>query len=78
MVITSVSWAGSAWKFMQFAGPKKQLLIAAVVSFACNLFVLTLNDLVETDKVGSFFFFCIAIVIITGLDRDLKPRDELP
>ncbi|HUR31331.1 MAG TPA: O-antigen ligase family protein [Saprospiraceae bacterium] len=58
------------------AGPKKQLLIAAVVSFACNLFVLTLNDLVETDKVGSFFFFCIAIVILTGFERDLKQNDE--
>ena len=58
------------------AGHKKQILIAAVVSFACNLFVLTLNDLVETDKVGSFFFFCIAIVIIMGFDKDVKMTDD--
>jgi O-antigen ligase len=48
-------------------GPKKELVMTALVSFCCILFILTLNDMVETDKVGSFFFFSIAIVIQFGL-----------
>jgi ABC-type transport system involved in cytochrome c biogenesis permease subunit len=48
-------------------GPYKELLMAALVSFCCILFILTLNDMVETDKVGSFFFFCIAIVIVVAI-----------
>ncbi|HUR30056.1 MAG TPA: O-antigen ligase family protein [Saprospiraceae bacterium] len=55
-------------------GPKKQLLMAALVSFCCNLFVLTLNDMVETDKLGSFFFFSIAIVILFGTQKDLDRK----
>ncbi|HZV69622.1 MAG TPA: O-antigen ligase family protein [Saprospiraceae bacterium] len=51
-------------------GPAKELLMAALVSFCCILFILTLNDMVETDKVGSFFFFCIAIVILTGIQKN--------
>jgi len=51
-------------------GPRKELLMAALVSFCCILFILTLNDMVETDKVGSFFFLCIAIVILTGIQKN--------
>ena len=51
-------------------GPEKHFLIAALVSFCCNLFVLTLNDMVETDKLGSFFFFSIAVVILFGVQRE--------
>jgi len=50
-------------------GPKKQFLIATLISFCCNLFILTLNDMVETDKLGSFFFLCIAIVILFGVQH---------
>jgi O-antigen ligase len=49
------------------SGPHRQFLMAALVSFCCNLFVLTLNDMVETDKLGSFFFFSIAVVILSSL-----------
>jgi O-antigen ligase len=60
------------------SGPRKWLLTAALVSFCCNLFVLTLNDMVETDKLGSFFFFSIAIVIWIGMEmrRDHQLNDH--
>jgi O-antigen ligase len=48
----------------------KQFLMAALVSFGCNLFVITLNDMVETDKLGSFFFFSMAVVIFFGVRRE--------
>jgi O-antigen ligase len=49
-------------------GPKKQLLMAMLISFCCNLFIMTLNDTVETDKLGTFFFLCIAVVIWLGAE----------
>lgn len=44
-------------------GPERGILMAALISFTSNLFILSLNDTVETDKLGTFFFLCIAIVI---------------
>lgn len=54
------------------SGPKKQLLMAGLISLCCNLFVLTLNDTVETDKLGTFFFMSIAIVILFGMQEQAK------
>ena len=56
-------------------GEKRLFLMAALMSFSCNLFVLTLNDMVETDKLGSFFFFCIAIVILFGIQEKAKKEE---
>jgi O-antigen ligase len=57
-------------------GPGRQLLIAALVAFCCNLFILTLNDMVETDKLGSFFFLSISIVILAGLRQKTLSQKE--
>lgn len=48
-------------------GVERNILLAALISFGCNLFILTLNDIVETDKLGSFFFMSIAIVVLFHL-----------
>ncbi|MEP6647843.1 MAG: O-antigen ligase family protein [Saprospiraceae bacterium] len=66
-LITTVLLYGERLYHRMEAGSWRELLIAALVSFCCILFILTLNDMVETDKVGSFFFFCIAIVIICSM-----------
>lgn len=50
-------------------GHRRELLMAALISFCANLFILTLNDTVETDKLGTFFFLCIAIVILLGMQE---------
>ena len=55
-------------------GPKKQFLMAALMSFSCNLFILTLNDTVETDKLGTIFFFCMAVVILFGMEEWRKAK----
>ena len=60
------------------SGGKRELLMAALVSFCCNLFVLTLNDMVETDKLGSIFFLCIAIVIMTGMGNEKPSVSQQP
>lgn len=57
------------------AGPGRQLLATALVSFCCSLFILTLNDTVETDKLGTFFFLCMAIVIQLHLRESQMKHD---
>ncbi len=50
-------------------GVEKELLMTALVSFCSILFILSLNDMVETDKVGSLFFLAIALVIFLGVKQ---------
>ncbi len=57
-------------------GPRRSFLMAALVSFGCNLFILTLNDMVETDKLGSFFFLSIAVVILFTLQENTRPQSS--
>jgi len=57
-------------------GPEKALLVAALISFACNMFILSLNDTVETDKLGTIYFLCIAIVIQLQMQESKKVRGQ--
>lgn len=45
-------------------GFPKKMLSACTVTLFFILFILLLNDMVETDKVGSFFFFCLAMIVM--------------
>ena len=47
-------------------GFQKQVLITTLLSFVTLLILITINDLIETDKFGSFFFMSLAI--FTNLD----------
>lgn len=47
-------------------------LLAASLSFVIILSVLLINDLIETDKVGAFFFLMLAIIV----NWDLKSQEE--
>lgn len=76
LLIVSVLIYGERLYHRMATGPEKQLLIATLVSFSCNLFILTLNDMVETDKLGSFFWLSIAIVIMFGV-KDLEKRENV-
>ncbi len=44
-------------------GYPQQLLSATVGTLFFIIFVLLLNDMIETDKVGTFFFFCLAMLV---------------
>ena len=45
---------------------KKGILLATLLSFVLILILNLINDIIETDKIGSFFFLSLAI--ITNLD----------
>ncbi len=49
----------------------KIILVSTLVSFTNILTILLLNDMLETDKVGPIFFFCIGVLV--WIDRN-HPR----
>jgi O-antigen ligase len=44
-------------------GYPRKLLTATVGTLFFIIFILLLNDMIETDKVGTFFFFCLAMLV---------------
>lgn len=50
----------------------KLMLLAGLLSFVVILSLILINDMIETDKVGPFFF--LSLVIITNMD--LKAQDD--
>lgn len=46
---------------------RKDLVMAAILSTIVIDAFLLINDMIETDKIGSFFFFNIAIIVIIDL-----------
>ena len=46
---------------------ERRILLAAVLSFALINLLMLMNDLVETDKIGSFFFMTMAMIIQCGI-----------
>ncbi|MCB0527687.1 MAG: O-antigen ligase family protein [Saprospiraceae bacterium] len=51
---------------------RRRTLMAALLCFVLINLLMLMNDLVETDKVGSFFFMAAAIMV----NIDLRNRDE--
>jgi O-antigen ligase len=57
--------------YHQLSDPKdKQIVMAAVLSLIIILTLLVINDLIETDKIGPFFFINLALIV----NMDLKLR----
>jgi O-antigen ligase len=54
---------------------EKRKVMAAGLSFLIICTILTLNDMVETDKVGSFFFFALAILVETDVRTKNKDNE---
>ncbi|QJX48070.1 O-antigen ligase family protein [Hymenobacter taeanensis] len=52
----------------------RYVVLACGLSFVIIVFHLLLNELVEVDKIGSFFFFNLAVLIRMG--TWLKPKQE--
>ena len=54
---------------------KRRIALLAVLSFVVIDALLLINDMVETDKVGAFFFVCAAILVNLDLQQ-LKTNSE--
>jgi O-antigen ligase len=72
LLLLAVLYLGEKLYHQMKSGADRGLLMTALVSFCCSLFIMTLNDTVETDKLGTFFFLCMALVI----QAHMKLRDS--
>lgn len=59
---------------------RRDLVMAAILSTIVIDAFLLMNDMIETDKIGSFFFFNIAIIVIIDLvnKREKEDLEEHP
>lgn len=57
---------------------RKDLVMAAILSTIVIDAFLLINDMVETDKIGSFFFFNIAIIVIVDLINKKEKSENEP
>jgi hypothetical protein len=48
------------------------ILMATYMCVIVIVLLLIINDLIETDKVGSFFFICLAILVNIDLQQKRK------
>ncbi len=54
---------------------KKYMVMTAILTVIIIDCLLLINDMIETDKIGSFFFICMAIVANVDVENsDLKKR----
>lgn len=52
------------WLYHRVDNQYARNIVAASAATLCFIiFVLLLNDMIETDKVGTFFFFCLAMIV---------------
>jgi O-antigen ligase len=56
------------------SGSQKQIVLTVLLSFVIILILLTINDLIETDKIGAFFFLNLAIIANLDIATRLKTR----
>ena len=52
---------------------RRRVLVASLLSFMLIAMLMLMNDFVETDKIGSLFFICAAILV----NMDLSSRPSL-
>jgi O-antigen ligase len=53
---------------------QKELAMASLLSFVIILILNLINDLIETDKIGSFFFMTMAILVYLDNQRNRPPQ----
>lgn len=65
VVLVSTALIGAETLYRRMAGRPElcRVLLAATLSLVVIIFHLTLNELVEVDKIGSFFFIGLAVLI---------------
>ena len=55
---------------------RRRILMMAILTTVVIDGLLLMNDLVETDKIGSFFFLCMALIV--NMDLQNRKENQLP
>jgi len=56
-------------------GPRRTVLLMSLLSLVVIDWLQLINDLIETDKIGPFFFLALAVIVKA---KDLKEPSDLP
>ncbi|MCS6930213.1 MAG: O-antigen ligase family protein [Saprospiraceae bacterium] len=71
-------WGQRAYHRLRDRG-QQRIVMAALLSFSIIGLLLLMNDFVETDKIGSLFFICAALVVNASLrEREENCREAHP
>lgn len=54
----------------------KQLVMAAIIGFVLIDIVIIINDLIEADKVGPFYFLYMSIIVYFTVNKERKNKDK--
>ena len=77
VLLCFVALAKAEWLYHRLEkGPARDALMAATSALVFICVICLLNDMIETDKVGSFFFLSLAIIV--ALDRYLPKANGKP
>ena len=63
LLCATVLWIGENAYHRTKSAKDKSYIVAALLSFVIIISVLIINDLIETDKVGPFFFITMALLV---------------
>ena len=63
LLCATVLWIGENAYHRTKSAKDKSYIVAALLSFIIIISVLIINDLIETDKVGPFFFITMALLV---------------
>ncbi|SFP70195.1 O-antigen ligase family protein [Hymenobacter arizonensis] len=63
LVFTALLRAESLYHRARQQPEVRRVVLAAALSFVIIVFHLTLNELVEVDRIGSIFFLCLALLV---------------
>jgi O-antigen ligase len=77
LIIVALSYGQSL--VTQLKGePERNLILALVSSLLIIIAFLTINDLVETDKVGPFFFISLSLIASFSARKTSKTKSYSP
>ena len=63
LIATALLMGESLYHRSQAQPEVRRVVLAALLSFVVIVFHLTLNELVEVDKIGPVFFICLALLV---------------
>ena len=76
LIIITILFKGEQLYHRVATPSQRRLVLMTLLSLVIIFSLLLINDLVETDKVGTFFFMGMAMLV--NLDERVNPQGECP
>jgi hypothetical protein len=77
MILFVLIWGENIYHKVKHNPEKAWLVLAALSSLLVIHILQLMNDLIETDKVGPFYFFSLAVLVRIHLDMRSDKKSNL-